>query len=345
MHILDQVNPSMVVLAREARGWTQQDLAQRIHLHKANVSRLENGDTPVGEETLQAISQATSFPKQFFLQEGSPTPVHLSYRKRQHVPVKLITPIDARVNIVRRHVQIITRSLGKQSPVIPVLEVEGDMTPAKAAKTLRSLWKVNTPVIENMVRVLEWQGIIVHAFDFGTARVDSRSMLTEDKYPVVFINSAHLGDRLRYSLAYELAQLVMHTETVVSPERDISREANEFAAEFLMPRDMIIKDFENGITLPVLGELKRKWKVSMIALLYRADDLGLLTPNQKRYLIQQFNQQRIRRREPEELDVPMEQPKLMRQLLAEYMTRTGSGVKEMSALLALLPEDYVGYYG
>ncbi|MBL0267161.1 MAG: hypothetical protein IPP99_00340 [Chitinophagaceae bacterium] len=69
----------------------------------------------------------------------------------------------------------------------------------------------------------------------------------------------------------------------------------------------------------MLGELKRKWKVSMIALLYRADDLGLLTPNQKRYLVQQFNQQNIRRREPQELDIPKENPKLMRRLLADYM--------------------------
>ncbi|RYY91032.1 MAG: ImmA/IrrE family metallo-endopeptidase [Chitinophagaceae bacterium] len=345
MHISGQVNPNMVVLAREARGFTQQDLAQKINLHKANVSRLEKGDTPVSQETLTAISEATSFPLQFFLQDGSPVPVHLSYRKRQHVPVKLITPIEARINIIRRHVQLVTRALQKPVPQVPVLEVGAEQTPSQAAQKLRKLWRMDAPVVENMVRVLEWQGIIVCAFPFGTERVDSRSMLTEDKYPVVFINSSHLGDRLRYSLAYELAQLVMHTFVEVPAERDISREANEFAAEFLMPEAHIMKDFERGITLPLLGELKRKWKVSMISLLYRADDLGLLTPNQKRYLIQQFNQQRIRRREPEELDVPKEQPKLMRQMLAEYMSRTGSGIIEMSAMLSLDPGDYVGYYG
>ena len=42
----------------------------------------------------------------------------------------------------------------------------------------------------------------------------------------------------------------------------------------------------------------------MIALLYRADDLGFVTANQKRYLLQQFNKLKIRRREPQELDVP-----------------------------------------
>ena len=70
-----------------------------------------------------------------------------------------------------------------------------------------------------------------------------------------------------------------------------------------MPAKHIIEDFKNGITIPILADLKRKWKVSMIAPLYRADDLGLVTTNQKRYLFQQFNQLKIRRREPIKLDI------------------------------------------
>ena len=63
-----------------------------------------------------------------------------------------------------------------------------------------------------------------------------------------------------------------------------------------MPPKDIKEDFKPGISIPLLGELIRQWKVSRIALLYRADDLGLLSPNQKRYLVQQFNQLKLRRR-------------------------------------------------
>jgi Zn-dependent peptidase ImmA (M78 family) len=111
-----------------------------------------------------------------------------------------------------------------------------------------------------------------------------------------------------------------------------------------MPEKEIRKDFELGITLPLLGELKRKWKVSMIALLYRADDLGFLTPNQKRYLVQQFNQLNIRRREPMELDVPTEKPQLMRQLLSSYMQQNKLNVNHIAAILALEVSDYIEYY-
>ncbi len=95
-----------------------------------------------------------------------------------------------------------------------------------------------------------------------------------------------------------------------------------------MPAKDIIQDFKNGITIPILGELKRKWKVSMIALLYRADHLGLITPNQKRYLIQQFNQLKLRSREPMELDIPEEKPKLIKRWIAEYRTKTKLGTVE-----------------
>jgi transcriptional regulator with XRE-family HTH domain len=53
------VNPNMIILAREARGLSQTDLAEKINIHKANVSRLEKGDTNFQEPTLLAISAAT----------------------------------------------------------------------------------------------------------------------------------------------------------------------------------------------------------------------------------------------------------------------------------------------
>ena len=57
--MISDINPNMIVLAREARGLSQQDLAEKLNLHKANVSRLEKGDTNIHKETLLAISEAT----------------------------------------------------------------------------------------------------------------------------------------------------------------------------------------------------------------------------------------------------------------------------------------------
>ena len=82
----------------------------------------------------------------------------------------------------------------------------------------------------------------------------------------------------------------------------------------------------------------------MIALLYRADHFGLITPNQKRYLIQQFNQLQLRRREPMELDIPKEQPKLIKRWIAEYRTKTKLGTVEMASLFFLNIDEFMERY-
>src|SRR6476661_6430267 len=181
--MISDINPNMVVLAREARGLSQQDLAERLNLHKANVSRLEKGDTNIQKETLLAISEATCFPPQFFTQQGISMPANLAYRKRQQVPVRLLTPIEAKMNIVRKHVQFVTRALDKVVPQLPVLEVTESRTPSLIASLVRKQWNLEDQAIENLINFLENQGIIINSFKFETERVDSRSMLTDDKYP------------------------------------------------------------------------------------------------------------------------------------------------------------------
>jgi Zn-dependent peptidase ImmA (M78 family)/transcriptional regulator with XRE-family HTH domain len=339
------VNPGMVLLAREARGLTQAELAAKLDTYKATISRLEHRDGKADEKTLAALAHATGYPPHFFLQKGEVLPVNLSYRKKKTVPAKLLSPIEAQINIIRRHVQLVTHATGTPVPGLPVIEVSDKYTPEGIAASVRKKWGILPGPVADLVKVVEGQGVIISSFDFGTERVDSRSMLTDDGHPIIFLNRTLSGDRQRFSLAYELAHLVMHTFCTVPHERDISHEANRFAAAFLLPANDMQKEYEAGVTLPLLGELKRKWKVSMIALLYRADDLGLLSPNQKRYLLQQFNDQKIRRREPPQLDIPAESPKLMRQLLTTCMTKNKLGVSQMCTLLAIEINDYMNYYG
>lgn len=338
------INPNMIVLARESRGMTQIDLAAKIGMTPTNLSKIERSDIGISPDIAAAIADATRYPETFFTQSGTIVPENLSYRKRETVAQKIITPIAAKVNIVRMQVQRTTRLLNIPPATLPAMEVSDDQPPAAVAKELRKRWSLKDAVIDNVTAVVEDRGIVVTGFDFGTERVDSRSVLTEDKCPIIILNSLLLGDKQRFSLAYQLGQLVMHTGSVLTADRDIAHEANLFAAEFLMPEKAIRKDFDAGISLPLLGELKLKWKVSMISLLYRADDLGYLTPNQKRYMLQQFNQLGIRRREPLELDVPVEHPKLLRRLVAELKSANKYDTAAVAAALNLTTQEFLEVY-
>jgi Zn-dependent peptidase ImmA (M78 family)/DNA-binding XRE family transcriptional regulator len=311
------INAQRLKMARESCGFSQTELTELAALPTTSVSKAERGELGLSQESLAKIAQATGYPVSFFMAPGTVAPDAIAWRKREKVAVKTFATINARVNIMRLHVQAITRDLGIETRVHPGMELSDTYRPRDVVRELRQQWNLPEEPIANLTLTLETNQIPVIAFDFGTDRVDSRAAITDDHYPLICVNSRQPGDRQRFSLAYQLGHLLMHMYRPIREDQDTSREANHFAAELLMPERAIREDIgDKTITLTVLSNLKRKWQVSMIALLYRADDLGYLTEDQKKTLIQQFNQLGMRRREPVELDVPIEQPRLIRSWLS-----------------------------
>jgi Zn-dependent peptidase ImmA (M78 family)/DNA-binding XRE family transcriptional regulator len=334
----------MLLLARESRGYSQQELADKIGMSSTAISKMEAHELNVSAETLRLIAEATNYPVSFFDQEVEVVPENVAYRKRATVAQKLLTPIASKVNILRFNIQQLTRELSIPVPELPVLNISDDTDPATLAKALQKVWDIQPPTIDHLTALIESKGIAVASFDFETERVDSRSIFTDDRYPIIVLNSTMLGDRLRFSLAYELGHLLMHASNDAAWDRDVSHEANLFAAELLMPEQAIRDDFKDGVTLPLLANLKKKWKVSMISLLYRADDLGFVTPNQKRYLLGQFNTMGIRRREPLDLDVAKEFPQLISGWLKSYEKKHDLNPEVLAASLHLSLNDFNSYY-
>jgi Zn-dependent peptidase ImmA (M78 family) len=136
----------------------------------------------------------------------------------------------------------------------------------------------------------------------------------------------------------------MHTRQALLSSETVGHEANVFAAEFLMPGEDIMDDFKENLTIDLLARLKKKWQVSMQSLLYRASDLGHLTENQKRYVIGQFNALKIRRREPVELDIPIEKGNLLRDLITKYRTKQKMSVLQMASFFNLTEEEFLARY-
>ncbi|MBI4945303.1 MAG: XRE family transcriptional regulator [Bacteroidetes bacterium] len=341
-----QINPKMVALGRESRGLSQTDLSGRLNTTQGFISRVETDMKSMSKDTLERLSKILKYPIDFFYQEGEAfLPMSLNFRKRDHVNAKVLMPFEAQCNLYRLNIEMLSQKLKFPALNIPDLDVKKIGSEEQVAKQLRKFWKIPKGQIENFTELLEANGIIIISFDFGTERIDSRTILTKDKHPIIVVNKNHLADRQRFSLAHELGHLVMHSHTLPSHDRDISHEANMFAAGFLLPESEVRKDFEKGITIALLAELKKKWKVSMIALLYRAFDLGFFTENQKKYMLAQFNQMNIRRREPIELDFPKEKPHLLRDLITKYKNAHKFSAKELAASFHLELEEFMSKYG
>jgi Zn-dependent peptidase ImmA (M78 family)/DNA-binding XRE family transcriptional regulator len=336
-------NSKMITVARESRGLTNADLAAKVGVSQMASWYWENEVFGLNEDTLSSLSEALGYPPSFFLQEGEAQPLPLSFRKRGKVTKKLLSQVDADINIYRLSLEKLLNASNVPLTKLPVLDPIELGGPQESAKKLRKSWKLYKGPIENLSVILESKGIYLCSGIFATDRIDGRCAIATGQHPIIITNRSLLGDRQRFTLAYHLGYLVMHLNTSPAFDRDLSHEANLFAAEFLMPEDEIRKDLTE-LSFSKLPELKKKWKMSMISLVYRADDLGLLTPNQKRFLVQQFNEQNIRRREPLNLDIPVEPYKLVRDIITKYRTAQKLTVKQMAEFMNLTEEEFLTRY-
>ncbi|MGC9954509.1 MAG: ImmA/IrrE family metallo-endopeptidase [Rhizomicrobium sp.] len=116
-----------------------------------------------------------------------------------------------------------------------------------------------------------------------------------DGVPILGINALHTPTRQRFTLAHELAHVVLHKpelEAAVHVDRGSLRrdavasagtdpieiEANAFAAELLMPEALVVAAL-NGKSVDLEDEeavlaLAKKFKVSAAAMRFRLDSLG-----------------------------------------------------------------------
>ncbi len=338
------VNGKMILLAREARGLSQLELARALRISQARMSKVEMDLAPVTLDLLDQLTQALKYPAHFFRQDAAIMGVSIPevfHRKRQDVPKKLLNKVYAQIEIRRLHIKALMQAVELESEnTIEPLDVEqyGGRVD-EIARLVRSAWNLPRGPVDNMTEVLEDAGAIVCAFDFETQRIDAISRWVPGLPPLVFVNDKIPTDRLRFTIAHELGHLIMHSK----PNPDIEEQANRFAAEFLMPARDIATDLA-GLKLTKLAALKQYWKVSMAGLIYRAEELRAITENQARYLRMQMTNAGYRTREPMEFDIKPEQPMLLQEIVERHQEELGYSEEDLAQMLALEPEEVIMIY-
>lgn len=314
-----EYNYKMIVLARESRGLGQQELAEMIGTNAGNLSRIEKGTQTIMQDMIEKICKALDYPLHFFKQEKEAMDLTSSYyRKKMQLPKKELLKAEAQMNIYGFNIEKLLESVELLEPNYPRFDLEKEGTPEQAAQYVRQFWEVSEGRIENLVDLLEDNGILVVNMDFEGASIDGLSIITANNNPIIFINRAIPADRYRLTLAHEFGHLVLHIGKEVSPERDTEKEAFLFGAELLMPGKEI-KEQLYDLDIEKLKTLKPLWKISMGALIKRAQVLGTITDNQYQYLWKQMTKLGYKKREPEELDFPREQPTLLKEMIDKHI--------------------------
>jgi Zn-dependent peptidase ImmA (M78 family)/plasmid maintenance system antidote protein VapI len=339
-----EVNPEMMLLARQSRGLSQKELAEKVSITPALLSKMENGIRGITEINLVKVANALDYPIEFFFNGELVHGLGVSeiyHRRRQNVPNKTLDKIHAQINIIRMSLIKMLRGIDIGETEFRVLDIDdfsGDVP--EIARAVRAMWNIPPGPIKNLIRVIEYARGIVLPFDFGTRRIDSISYWPGGLPPLFFVNIDIPGDRLRFSLCHELGHTIMHQDY---PLPDMERQADTFAAEFLMPEQDIRSQLSDA-TLESLALLKPYWKVSMAALLKRASDLGTITPRRARTLWTQMAKLGIKYREPVELDIPEETPSLEQEIVSVYSNEMGYSLSDLSKMLSLREDDVCRYF-
>jgi Zn-dependent peptidase ImmA (M78 family)/transcriptional regulator with XRE-family HTH domain len=336
------INPHMIVTGREARGLSQIMLADALKVTQGRLSKIEAGLLPVTDDLLTDMARVLDYPLHFFRQEGANVGVGVAeifHRKRRDVPQKTLLKVYANMEIRRRHVAALYRSVDVPTNVPRLDPDEFGGRVEEIAHFIRATWGQGPGPIDDLTKLLENAGIIIVPVDFETSRVDAISRWVPDLPPLIFINRDSPKDRLRFSLAHELGHLVMHTY----PTADAETQADRFAAELLLPAREI-RPHLRGLTLAKLVVLKRYWLVSMAAILKRAQDTGAITENNARYLWAQMARAGYRTREPAELDVAGELPCLLQELVDVHRMDLGYTVDDIAKMIPLNDDEMSSLY-
>ena len=125
----------------------------------------------------------------------------------------------------------------------------------------------------------------------------SGALIVDGKAAYIAVNDAHHQNRQRFTIAHEIGHFCLHKDgdhvhfdedfrvykrngrsaLAIDPQEI---EANQFAAELLMPTNMLRSDFTKvkGMEEDAIATLASRYRVSSKAMEFRLQNLGLILP-------------------------------------------------------------------
>ena len=342
----DYINHGLLRVARQRQGFSQGEASDLLGVPQVSLSRYENAVQTPNDDFLAKASHVYDLPLSFFQQAdpvfGAPVSVHPMWRKKHDVTTRELDKIVAEINIRVMHIRRLLEGVElTPQTTIPKLDPEdymGDIE--RIASTVRAHWLVPSGPIQNLCALVEKAGAIVIHSAMGETSVSGVTMSVPGMPSIIILNSDQPADRARFTLAHELGHIVMHR----FPNPEMEQEANAFAAALLMPINEIKVALAGRLDIRRLAALKPEWKVSMAALLHRAQSLKLVTTNQATYLWKQFNVMRIKMREPAELDFPHETPGVLTKMIKLHLEHFGYGLNDLAKMLHVNERSLKSYY-
>lgn len=313
--------------ARLALRLTQTELGARVGVTRQSISMYEARLTSPEPAVMERIAKELEQPLSYFVNDPPPEFGESSTRffrafgvntKRRNLAcevlggwlVKTAKYLDGYVNF--------------PALTLPIADVptsaDGHYTPDEieaAAAACRRQWGLGLGPISNVVSLLENKGVVVCRCVIPNESIEAFSFWNGNRAFAFLASEKDSSARARFDAAHELGHLILHRgigeediEDNKEKLRTVEHEADMFASAFLLPRESFAAELFST-KLDAFLPLKRRWKVSVQAMVVRCREIDAIDDDQYLNLYKSISFRKWRRREPYDDVLPLEEPQLL----------------------------------
>jgi Zn-dependent peptidase ImmA (M78 family)/transcriptional regulator with XRE-family HTH domain len=272
---------------RKLNGLTQQAVADAARISRVAYRNLEKGNAEPRETTLRALAQALNTSIMDLL---APVPKLKSLRFRANEKMSEQERAQSQQVIVRTSNWLndfneLESMMDNKSPNRLQSFRKGTNPENAAAKLRAELLSHDCDCAPDICELLEQAGVKIFLFNFHMTELSGLSIGEADGGPAIAINTgAKMSvERQLFSMAHELGHLVLHQDSYGKESDELpeeqEREADAFAAAFLVPKNLFAKEWEENRGLhwvDAVLKTKRHFKISYQSVIHQLIDLGKL---------------------------------------------------------------------
>lgn len=313
--------------ARMYKGYTLTELSEITAISKQSLSLYENDKNKPEWDNISKLSVALDFPREFFFQESEfKVKTDATYFRALTSSTKKDRAIQkVKLEYLSQIYCTLAEYIDFPTLNIPNIDFsEYDLTSdfetdeelesiENISEQLREYWGLGYEPITDLRYILESNGMVVTSFDAESEKIDAFSQRTiinkGELYIIVVSESGQTYTRARFDMAHELGHILLHPwsedlEMITKEDFRIrERQANIFAGTFLLPAKKFKQDVSPyPTTLDYYIHLKKKWNVSIAAMVYRSYQLKIISNNQFQYLMRQISKNNWRHNEPLDIE-------------------------------------------
>lgn len=304
-----QFNGERLKAARRFNKLTLAELAEKVNVSKQMLSKYEKDLSQPSPEVIIQLESSLGFPRKFFYEKMlySNSIGNTYFRSLSKATKKDIEAQKLRVDFLEPIFKLIDDYIELPDANIPIFNSDTDIE--EAATKLRKEWNLGNGPIKNIVELLEINGVVVSTSKMNLQEIDAytqtRKINNRNVYFVILGNDKGSYFRRQFDGAHELGHILLHEPNLdistlsTEQEKQIEAEANQFASALLLPEETFSRDVS---IMPTNLEhylfLKKKWHVSVGAMVRRAYSLNIITPAQYSTLQRKMSAKGWRKVEP-----------------------------------------------